>query len=165
MAYKISKVRAFDKKVADAPGEMAKALAPITAGRLNLLGVWGWTEGKSATIRICMQRVTPKQLSIINEAGFTEVPGTVVSIQCDNKPGVAQTIGAATGEADASMEAFTGLAIGKQGATLAFFDDDKAADKAIKAVKGSEKKVSSAKKKSEKKKSAAKKKAAKKKAA
>lgn len=146
MAFKVSKVLTFDKQVADAPGQMAKALAPISAGRVNLLGVWGWTEGTTATIRICVPRATPGQLSTIHGAGFDEAKGVAVCIECENRPGAVRAIGAAIGEGGASMSAFTALAVGKQGTALAFFSDEEAAQRAIQAMKGTGDKVSTAKK-------------------
>ncbi len=129
MSTRVRKVVVWRTEVANQPGEMARALAPLAALDLDLV------IGYNGAVIDIAPVVGKKAMTAAKGVGFKPLPTSTILVEGRNRSGVVFATTRALGEAGISMDSVVAQAAGKKYLALFGFTSDADAKKAAIVIK------------------------------
>jgi hypothetical protein len=144
MPVTIKRISLWRKGVENNPGELAKTLAPLVAAGSDFQVLMGYRlPGEASKAVIELYPVSGKKATkAASAAGLSASEIPCLLVEGDNRPGTAQRIAGAIGEAGINMSFVVAQSLGKKFTAVFGFDTDEDTRSAAAVIKkvGSKKK-------------------------
>jgi hypothetical protein len=129
MPIRVKKVVVWRTEVANQPGTMARALAPLAEQDLDL--VIGYQGAVIDVAPVVGKRAT----AAAESAGFKPLPTSTILVEGENRPGLCFAAARALGDAGISMDSVVAQVVGKKFQALFGFTSDADAQRAASVIK------------------------------
>ena len=134
MAVTVKNVTIWRKEVAHAPGELARALRPLTDAGADLQVIMAYAEGDRGIVEVCP--ISGKRLTAAAEkSGFAASSKPALLVEGNDRPGLGLEIAAAIAERGISISFDVTQVIGKKFSAVYGFHAPEDARTAAAAIK------------------------------
>jgi hypothetical protein len=149
MAVKVSKATLWRAEVANEPGALAAALAPLAGEDLHVvMGYHFYGEASRAVVDVA-PIAGRKAIAAARAAGFMPVSTPTLIVEGDNRAGIGRAVGQALGQFGINIDSLMAQVAGRKYQAVFGFESDADAKKAAllikKAAAGSARKTKKAK--------------------
>lgn len=137
MAVSVKKITLWRSEVANRPGTLAGALAPLAEARADLRVVMSYRfPGDESRAAIELYPVTGKRAqAAARRAGLSESGIPTLLVEGDDRPGTGAAISRAVAEAGINLAFFVAQVLGRRYAAVIGFDSEADARKAVPLIK------------------------------